>query len=502
MELSAMDRINMILQDPEKHTMTLAQIVSEEVREFKASEQFKLILEAERYYRNRSSVRGKTVDVASRSNTKIERPILKRLVDQKANYLLSKPWTVDAKNGAYGEALNDVFDQTFRRKIKSLGKGAVKSGIAWLQPYFDENGKLAFMRIPSSEVVPLWKDSEHTKLDAFIRFYDQTVYVGTRKHTITHAEFWWPGGVRYFKMDAFAGSGAGEFQVDKDHGNEANDWTEPHFTVGDKAYNWDEAPIVWLKYNEEELPLCYFVKDLIDDINWQNSVTADVLRDVAKFIYVLKNYGGADLAEFLRELKENMAIKVDGDGGVDKLQADLNIDAVMAFLDNERRDIYDYAAAVDTKDPDLGNASGTAINFRYMDLDTDCASLGDELQDTFRRLKLFLDVYFQATSKGDFTGDSFDIVFNMDLPVNETDVISNVRASDGLISRRTNLQNHPWVKDVDEELAQLKAEKQEEMEAFGEGLFDDPLGAAGMLQEPQGGPMNAARKAGGQRDGQ
>ena len=39
MELSAMDRINMILQDPEKHTMTLAQIVSEEVREFKASEQ-------------------------------------------------------------------------------------------------------------------------------------------------------------------------------------------------------------------------------------------------------------------------------------------------------------------------------------------------------------------------------------------------------------------------------------------------------------------------------
>ena len=470
-----MDRINMILQDPEKSTMTLAQIVSEEIREFKASEQFKLILEAERYYRNRSSVQGKTVDVASRSNTKIERPILKRLVDQKANYLLSKSWTVDTENEAYGEALNDVFDQTFRRKIKSLGKGAVKSGIAWLQPYFDENSKLAFMRIPSSEVVPLWKDSEHTRLDAFIRFYDQTVYVGTRKHTITHAEFWWPGGVRYFKMDAFAGSGAGELQVDKDHGNEANDWTEPHFTVGDKAYNWDEAPIVWLKYNEEELPLCYFVKDLIDDINWQNSVTADVLRDVAKFIYVLKNYGGADLAEFLRELKENMAIKVDGDGGVDKLQADLNIDAVMAFLDNERRDIYDYAAAVDTKDPDLGNA--------------------------FRRLKLFLDVYFQATGKGDFTGDSFEIVFNMDLPANETDVINNARTSDGMISRRTILQNHPWVKDVDEELEQIKKEKQEDMDAFGEGLFDGPMGANNNPQEPQGGPMNSARKAGGQRDG-
>ena len=72
-----------------------------------------------------------------------------------------------------------------------------------------------------------------------------------------------------------------------------------HFTVAGKPYNWEEVPLAWLKYNAEELPLCYFLKDLIDDINWQNSVTADVLRDVAKFIYILKNYGGTDLAEFL-----------------------------------------------------------------------------------------------------------------------------------------------------------------------------------------------------------
>ena len=198
MELSVMDRINMILNDPEKVPMTLAQIVSEEIREFKRSPQYSIMLEAEAYYRNRSSVQTKTVDVANRSNAKIERPILKKLVDQKANYLLSKPWTVDTENEAYGEALNKVFDQTFRRKIKSLGKGAVKSGIAWIQPYFDDDGKLAFMRIPSPELIPLWRDSERTKLDAFIRFYDQVIYIGIRKHVITHAEFWWTGGVKYF----------------------------------------------------------------------------------------------------------------------------------------------------------------------------------------------------------------------------------------------------------------------------------------------------------------
>ena len=319
--------------------------------------------------------------------------------------------------------------------------------------------------------------------------YDQVIYIGTRKHTITHAELWWTGGVKYFKTDAFAGTIAGDFIVDTEHGDETNDYTEPHFTVGNKAYNWDTVPIVWLKYNEEELPLCYFIKDLIDDINWQTSVTADVLRDVAKFIYILKNYGGQDLGEFIKDLKEHMAIKVTTDGGVDKLQADLNIDAVMAFLDKQRRDVYDFAAAVDTKDPDLGNASGTAINFRYMDLSSDCDSLATELKDTFQRLKLFIDVYLQIAGKGDFSKETFDIVFNMDLPVNETDVIQNAVASESLLSKRTILQNHPWVTDADEEMERIDAEKKAAMEEYGEGLFGDALGA-GKGQNGQGDPVN------------
>ena len=173
-----------------------------------------------------------------------------------------------------------------------------------------------------------------------------------------------------------------------------------------------------------------------------------------------------------------MAIKVDDEGGVDKLTSDINIDAVMKFLDNTRRDLYDLASAVDTKDPDLGNASGTAIQFRYLDLQTDCEALGDELQGSFQRLKLFLDTYFVTIGAGDFTGSEFEIVFNMDLPVNEADIITNIRNSDGIISRRTQLENHPWVKDVDDELERLDKEQQDNMEKYGAGLFDTSAGSA------------------------
>ena len=138
----------------------------------------------------------------------------------------------------------------------------------------------------------------------------------------------------------------------------------------------------------------------------------------------------------------------------------MDVNAVMAFLEKNRRDIFDYANAVDVVNADLGNASGVAINFRYMGLDTDCMALGSGLKDTFRQMKPFLDTYFRLDEKkSDFSAATFDVTFNADLPVNETDIINNVRNSQGLISQQTLLENHPWVKDAEAELKKLEQEE-------------------------------------------
>lgn len=469
------------LNDPDSVPMSLAQIVTEEVREFRASAQYKQMMQAEEYYLNRSDVQNKTVDSSKRSNTKIEHPILKKLIEQKVNFLLSKSFSIKSENEEYAQAVSGIFDNAARKKIKSLGKGGVKFGIAWIQPYFAEDA-MRFMRMPSTEIVPLWKDAEHEELDGYIRVYELIEYIGTRKTTKERAELWTAEGIRYFiRKDKIS-----EFAVDKEFGDEATDWLVPHFTVGNKAYNFEKPPIAWLKYNEEEIPLCYFIKELIDDVNWQTSITADVLRDVAKFIFVLKNYGGENLDEFVRDLRESLAIQVAGDGGVDKLAADLNIDAVMAFLEKNRRDLFDYGAGVDTKDPELGNASGTAINFRYMDLNADCEAMAAELRDTFQQLKVFIDVYLQVTGKGDFTNDEFSVVFNSDMPVNEAEIITSIMASRGLVSDRTLLTQHPYVEDVDAELDQLKKEKEKALKEYGEGMFNDVFGSGGNSTNPDG----------------
>lgn len=485
MEITINEEIKRIIETGNGERMTLPEIIAQEIKEFFASPQFAIVEEAEQYYRNRSAVQQKTTKYKNRSNTKIEHPILRKLVDQKANYLLSKPFSIESESTAYADALNLLMDGRFRQQIKSFGKGAVKSGISWLAPYF-EDSQLKWMRLPSTEVVPVWHDYEHTQLDAYIRVYSQVVYNGRNKKTITRIEWWDRQGVKKYKAPwPIVGTLALEPDYDSDPGT--NEFS--HFEIDGKPYNWDAVPIVWCKYNEEELPLQYFIKELIDDINWQTSITADVLRDVAKFIFVLRNYGGQDIDRFTRELYEALAIEVEGDGGVDKLEPSLNMDAVMAFLEKNRRDLFDFGSGVDTKDPDLGNASGTAINFRYMDLDTDCAALGAELQGAFENMKVFLDAALAILGKGDFSKETFHVTFNADMPVNEGVVITNIRNSDGIISKHTQLANHPWVDDVEEELQRIKDEKVEEMEEFGAQMFAEDF-AGSDQQTQQGGGVN------------
>lgn len=469
--MSYTDYVIGILDRAAASCMTMPEFIDSQIKEWETNDKHLNMLEAESYFRNRSSVQMKRNDLKNGSNTKLEHPILRKLIDQKTNYLLSNSWSVTSKNEKYSSLLNEIFDDTTRQTIKNWGKEAIKKGIGWAQIYF-ENNKLRLKKLKSEQIIPCWLDEEHTKLDGIIKFYPQTVYEGRLKKTILKAELWSKRGVEYFVRR----DGVMTYDVEKN-------MIESHFTANKVSYNWDICPFVCIKYNEEELPLLYYIKELIDDINWQESITADVLRDIVNFIYVIKNYEGADLDEFIKELRKSKAIKVSGDGGVDKLQADLNIEAVLKLIEKHKKDIYDYGRSVDTQDPNLGNASGLALKFRYSDLDMDTNDLEAEIQFAFEKLKPFIDDYLMLKGKGNFHNDNFEIDFKRDLMINEVEIIDNVVKSQGQISDRTRLAHHPWVEDIDEELKQLEAEKQESMEQYGEGLFAEAVSGAEVVKD-------------------
>ncbi|MFV0401686.1 MAG: phage portal protein [Oscillospiraceae bacterium] len=451
MEFTETQRILLHLKTKFRSPLSDAEIVGEEITRFLASNHHERMREAEQYYLNRSAVQNKTNEIAKRSNTKIEHSILKKLIDQKVNYTFSRPFSISSDNEKYNKALNKLFDDTVRQKVKRFGRGAPKLGVGWMLPYFDGTGKMSFRVIPAANLIPFWEDPEHMELSGFLYFYTIVEYEGWASRTIIKAELWDSSGVSYY-----SGYG-GKFTEDPDKPGKY-----PHFIFDEQPYYWKTPPLAWCKYNDEELPLQYFLKELIDDLNWQTSTTSDVLRDVAKFIWILKNYGGEDLAEFTDNLRKYLAMKVEEDGGVDTVQPDIQVDAVLNFIDKQRRDIVDLGAGVDTKDPELGSASGKAIYFRYMDLDTDSTNLQVEMKAAFLRLKPFIDDYFVMTGQGIFHDAEFEIVFNTDMPVDETEIFTNAQAAKNIgLSMYTTLSNLPWVKDPSEELGRIKAERAE-----------------------------------------
>jgi SPP1 family phage portal protein len=124
---------------------------------------------------------GKIETVKNVPNNRIVNNQYAKMVDQKTNYLFGKPFNIQTDDEAYETALRAVFDKRFKRTLQNLGEDALNGGIGWLYVYYDESGKFCFRRFPPYEVLPFWKDAEHTILDYAIRIFEVIVYNGKQE---------------------------------------------------------------------------------------------------------------------------------------------------------------------------------------------------------------------------------------------------------------------------------------------------------------------------------
>ncbi|RKV80228.1 MAG: phage portal protein, partial [Streptococcus sp.] len=263
---------------------TQNEILEIEIREHQNSEKVSTMKEAYNYYRNRTDIRNKKVDVDWRTNSRIELGLFKKLVDQKVGYLFSKQPTISLEGEKSQDFLDSVFDEDLLSTIKSLGKEAVMKGIAYGLPYYDENGRLRLFKIPSEQIIPFWKDERHLELSAFVRVYKQAVYESGVKKTKTFVEYYdeqgitdyiWTGS--HLELNPLSKETKGNFYYVSADGTRI-------------PYTWEKVPLIPFRYNEYEDGLLVQTKSLIDNIQLQMSTNADMLADMPKLIYVLKNY--------------------------------------------------------------------------------------------------------------------------------------------------------------------------------------------------------------------
>ena len=462
-------RINRLIFQGGLTGMTELQFFAAEIKDWRDSKRRKEQMAGSLYYEGKQDILqrqrtiigedGKVQVVQNLPNNKLVDNQFALMVDQKTNYLVGKPFSMNCENKAYVDILNTVFNRRFRRLLKYVCEDALLGGIGWLFPYYNEKGELTFKHFPAHEILPFWADDDHTILDCAIRLYAQEVWNGYQKETVERVEIFKADGLwRYiFKNDILT--------PDVEAGEH-----ESYFAVSEgeeeTLLNWDRIPLIPFKYNKREIPLLNRVKSLQDGINTLLSdFENNMQEDARNTILVLKNYDGQNLGEFRRNLATYGAVKVREDGGVETLSVEVNAENYKSILELLKKALINNARGYDAKDDRMGsNPNQMNIQSMYSDIDLDANGMETEFQAAFEELLWFVNMDLANRGKGDFEGEEITITFNRDMIMNEKEVIESVKNSVGILSKETLIAQHPWVDNVSEELKRVEQEEQAELD--------------------------------------
>lgn len=450
---------------------------------FEDSAAYKFMEVAQRYYENDPDIKEKKRTVIGKdmennavlkeskvlSNNKLRHNFMKKLTRQKIGYMLGKPFTLtevreaDAEAKAFFESLQDYLDMGFYKFIKNVGRDSIVKGIGWVQVYYNEAGELKTRRCAPEEIIPLWADADHTILDALIRKYKVEQYTGGDKKIIRYVEYYTHEGVYYYVYDD-TGHLVLNPEVQNNPGSHFYIKPEDAETEEPIGVNWAHIPFVPFKYDPDEQSLLSRIKSLIDDYDKKTSGIADAIDDHPNAVTVVKNYDGASKEEFVQNKNEYRTIFVQGDGDARSLETPLNVGDLDKHIERLRQDIYEFGQGVNTADKDIRDTSGVALRFIYADLDMDCVDWGGEVKWSLIKLLWFIQQDIMSKTGKDYSKVKYDIVFNTDVIINESETILNCMNSAGHVSDRTIAANHPWTLDADKEMAALKKQMEQTYE--------------------------------------
>lgn len=442
-----------------------AKIINKILNDYRSSKDYEEIVTSYEYYNNKQEilykkrlgigeVKGTREVIENLPNNKIMRNQYAVLVDQKKNYLLTRPIGVSSENKSYQEKLQqELFDFKFHKLIKSVGRDSLLANMGYIYPYIDKEGNFKLMKFDPLEIIPIWEDKLHTWLQGFIRFYKTVDYEDHETEIVEYYHMW--GIDRYEEVN-------GELVLREQ---------EPYFMIGDEIGNWGRIPLIYFRMDEQEQPLLNRVKALQDAINSILSRFMDTMdEDSRNTILVLKNIGGhneQDLKRIRREINRSGIIAFSsnpqtGNADVSTLSVDIDITNYETVLEILIRSLIEVGRGVDTNSELFQKAvNQMTIQSLYTNIDLDANEM-----ETEYKVSLDILLYFYNYYKG-YDRQDVKFTFDRNILINETATIENAQKSIGVISNRTIMRHHPWVEDIAEEEKQVAKEMKEESDYDG-----------------------------------
>ena len=378
------------------------------------------------------------------------------LVNQKASYMFTAPPLFDLGEKAANKTLMKFLGDKYAKICKDLCIEASNCTVGWLHIWKDNKGLWKYAVVPAEQVIPVWSNSLEKELLGVFRSYQNIDDETGDAYTIY--EYWNEAECAAYRLKT--GDELDQllpyqmFMVDP----MLCEYTDTY------QHGVGEVPFFPFFNNNIDTDDLKNIKPLIDVYCKVFSGFVNDLEDIQEVIFVLTNYGGTDLGQFLRDLKDYKAIQIESDGdgdhsGVSTLTIELPVEAREKLLEITRKCIFEQGMGIDPDPQNFGNSSGVALQFLYSLLEQKAG-----LQET--EFKLAFGSFIRCVCRLHgipIKDDTIVQTWTRTSVKNDQELSQIASKSKGIVSDETIVAHHPWVEDPEKEMELLKEQEENGM---------------------------------------
>lgn len=418
---------------------------------------------AQRYYENKTDIltmpikeeRDKEENPLRNADNRIPFNFHGLLVNQKAAYMFTAPPLFDLGGKEANKQLTKFLGDKYAKVCKDLCIDASNCTLGWLHVWKNTKGVWNYAVVSPKEIIPIWSKSLEKELIGVLRVYMDIDEETGDNYTIY--EYWNDTECNSYRLKA-----GDEMELLQPH---RMFLVNPELAEMSEQYRHDvgEVPFFPFFNNNINTNDLVNIKPLIDTYCKVFSGFVNDLEDIQEVIFVLTNYGGANLGEFLRDLKQYKAIQIESDGGgdhsgVSTLTIELPVEAREKLLTITRKCIFEQGQGIDPDPENFGNSSGVALNFLYSLLELKAGLQETEFKLGFGRFIRCVCRLMNIPIKD----DTIVQTWTRTSVKNDLELSQIAAQSNGTVSKETIVKNHPWVEDPESELAAIKKEEEEQ----------------------------------------
>lgn len=492
------------------------------IKDFISSEDYKEMVDSDKYYESKNVniterqklmmlydekekiIDGKTVKEQypytapdlSRANHKLAHGYLYELINQCKDYLVGNPVKTEYDKKipkTVTETIDDILYKynDWGKYNQENVKNAQKYKIGWSRIVIDENtGNLRLLNVNSKQVIYFL--NEYEELQCLIYLYTKVEYDDKgKKQEVKYAEVF----DDTFK-DVYKSAKGYKFSMDKEDVKLLTKVTQYETTTSyangdivkvqtpavietEETLTWGRIPWVMWKYNNDNIDALKPIRCFIDIMDIDLSDLANNVDDIQDAIWILENYQGQSIKQFMEDLKIKKAINL-GDGGkAESKTVEIPTEAREKLYDRCEKNIYRFGRGINFADRDnLGNSSGVALKWSYGPLDEKADDLEENGQVALNDLFNLIFTYLNAIGiyKNEYDSNDIKFVFDRHMITNELEQVNMVMNSTDLLSRKTALSHHPFVDDAEEEMKEIESDEAElDEDVVEEGMTDEDV---------------------------